>query len=428
MPSSFWSGRFGSWALLLGKFTSVQLIVQILGFASGLLLVRTLSKNDYALFTIANTMMGTMSLLADCGIGSGLTSIGGRIWSDPVRFGRLIRTALKLRKAFALIAVAAVGPILAWLLIKNGASVPATSAILAAVLASLCFQLTIGVLTVIPRLLLQTGRLQQIDLLAAGCRLAFLLIASVILLDASIALFTATAAFAIQWSLLRSWARNSIAWSEPPDEQMRGEILQIVRRQAPNSIYFCVQGQLAVWLISVFGNAQRVADIGALGRLAVIFTVLGSVMSSVIIPRFARCQEPNLLWKRYWQIIAFYLAFGGAITLAGAVFPTEILWILGGKYENLHRELLLIILSNGLFGILGAAYSLNSSRGWILPTWLNIGSSLAAQLLAIAFLDLSSVIGVLLLGMVPIIPELLLTVGMAVRRMNSLQLSNTNRN
>src|SRR5438067_13554110 len=59
---------------VVGSFVTVQIIVQIIGFLSGILLIRVLEQREYALFTIANTMQGTRNLLADIGVRSGLLS------------------------------------------------------------------------------------------------------------------------------------------------------------------------------------------------------------------------------------------------------------------------------------------------------------------------------------------------------------------
>ena len=77
-------------ARIVGSFAFAQAAVQVIGFLSGILLVRYLDQRDYAFFTIANTMQGTINVLADIGISIGLVSIGGRVWQDRQRFGELI--------------------------------------------------------------------------------------------------------------------------------------------------------------------------------------------------------------------------------------------------------------------------------------------------------------------------------------------------
>src|SRR3954470_23012578 len=110
-------------ARLVGNFALVQAAVQVIGFFSGILLVRWLSQQEYASYTIANTMQGTINLLADIGISVGLVSIGGRVWQDRHRFGELIKTALGVRKRLGLIAILIVSPVMYFMLVKNGASI-----------------------------------------------------------------------------------------------------------------------------------------------------------------------------------------------------------------------------------------------------------------------------------------------------------------
>src|SRR6266853_5464623 len=98
-------------AKIVGNLAIVQAVVQIIGFLSGILLVRTLEQREYAYFTIANTMQGTINLLADIGISVGLVSIGGRIWQDRHRFGELINTGLAVRRKLAAASVIIVVPI-----------------------------------------------------------------------------------------------------------------------------------------------------------------------------------------------------------------------------------------------------------------------------------------------------------------------------
>ena len=109
-------------ARVLGTFAFAQAAVQVISFAAGILLVRQLSQREYAYFTIANTMQGTINILADVGISIGVVAIGGRVWRDRHRFGELIVTALRMRRTLGAVSIAIVTPILYLMLIKNGAS------------------------------------------------------------------------------------------------------------------------------------------------------------------------------------------------------------------------------------------------------------------------------------------------------------------
>ena len=91
-----------AWAKIVGKFGGVQVIVQFFGFCSGLLLVRALSKDVYALYTFANVMLGAMSILADSGVGSGAMAMAGRVWNDKIKLNQVVSTAIHLRRFFCI--------------------------------------------------------------------------------------------------------------------------------------------------------------------------------------------------------------------------------------------------------------------------------------------------------------------------------------
>src|SRR3954468_10016540 len=95
-------------ARVVGTFAFAQAAVQLIGFASGILVVRQLSQREYAYFTIANTMQGTINVLADVGISIGVVAIGGRVWRDRQRFSQLIATALRMRRSLGALAIAVV--------------------------------------------------------------------------------------------------------------------------------------------------------------------------------------------------------------------------------------------------------------------------------------------------------------------------------
>jgi O-antigen/teichoic acid export membrane protein len=408
------------WSKILAQFGSIQLIVQAVGLVSGILLVRFLSKTDYAYFTLANTMQATMALLADVGISSGLSAIGGRVWHDRFRFGQLINTALHLRRSLLVFSQLVILPMLLWLLWSNGASLWYAGALTAIVIAGLHFQVTNGVLAVIPRLHLQIGRVQKLDMFFALGRLGLLFSAYFVLLNALTAVLAAIISFAIQSYILRRWARQTVDVSAPVNNEDRKALWAIVRRQAPNDIYYCFQGQIMIWLISVFGSTKNLADIGALGRLAVIFTIINSMMTSVILPRFARCHSGPLLKKRYLQIIGCFTLFGGGLVLAALVFPTQLLYILGPKYAHLKPEVALMVVSSVVSGIVGAMWACNYSKGWIPASWIAIPAQLITQLALMFVFDVSTVRGVLLLNIVAMAPCLIINSWVAMRGMRGL--------
>src|SRR5215218_4811013 len=190
------SPQLMNWTRLLTRFLTLEALVQGLTFACGILMVRALPKADYALFTVANTLQATMNLMADNGIGSGITAIGGRVWQDRFRFGQLINTAMRLRRAFAVISVTLVTPLLFWMLVRNGAPFSYGALITAAVLLGFYFQLTVGMLMPVLRLHLEVNRIQNLNVWSTALRLILLIIAYGIFLNTAVALFAAAISLA----------------------------------------------------------------------------------------------------------------------------------------------------------------------------------------------------------------------------------------
>lgn len=392
------------WGKTLSKFVSAQLFVQALSFASGILIIRTLDEQQYAYFTIANTMQGAMSVLADSGISYSVLAIGGKVWQDKYRFGQLVNTALQLRIYFAVVSIVIISPILFWVLTSNEASVTDTILITAAVILGLNAQLTTYVLDVVLQLHSQIDRIQKLDLISAISRLALLSVAYFIFLDVVVAILTASTSSVLKRFILRHWITESIDITARTDRKNRIEVLGIIKDHLPNNIFYCVQGQLTVVLISIFGSTQSIAEVGALGRLAIMFYVVSTVLSKIILPRFARCQSVEILRRQYWQIIGSYCLFGVCVVGLTAIFPTKILWILGENYTHLQNELILIALNTVLNAIVATMWSINATKVWIQYSWLNIPGTILMQVFLLLILDVSSTEGVIWFGILSTIP------------------------
>jgi len=403
-------------ARVVGAFAFAQAAVQLIGFASGILLVRQLSQREYAFFTIANTMQGTINILADVGISIGVVAIGGRVWQDRHRFGQLIATALRLRRTLGAAAVAVVTPILYFMLIKNGASFGYATALIAIVLGGLAVQLSVSVLSVVPRLHSDIDRIRTIDLTGAIVRLLILLGLAFVFLNAGVAAAVAAATILLQYWMLRRYVTGVIDLKAAPDEEDRLAMRGFIRSQAANSIFFCVQGQITVFLITFFGHqASSVAEVGALGRLAMIFAVLSNLLTNVFAPMFARCQSPRRLRWQYAGIVGSVAAFSAAVLGLAAFLPGVFLYVLGSKYSHLQHELVLMAGGSVASAFINTLWALNSSKAWIKGSWLYIPLTLATQVALIPFTDFTSVRGVLLFNLISSVPNLLLNIVLSYR-------------
>ena len=408
-------------ARIVGNFAMVQAFVQVIGFGSGILLVRTLEQREYAYFTIANTMQGTINLLADIGISVGLISIGGRVWQDRDRFGQLINTALHVRKKLGIVAIIVVTPFLYFLLARNGAPISYSAALIVLILAGILIQLSLGVLSVVPRLRSDVTRIQTIDLTGGIVRFVALAALMYLFLNAAVAIAVATATLLLQYGMLRHYAANVIDLNAPQNAEDRQEIIRLTRHLAPNAIFYSLQGQITVFLISFFARqATSIAEVGALGRLAMIFAVLSNLLANIFVPAFARCQQRRKLRVLYAAIVAGVAAFSLLVLGGAGFFPKQFLFVLGNKYAHLDRELFLMVAGAVVSAMAGTLWALNAAKAWVAGSWLYIPLTLATQIALIPYTDFSSVTGVLIFNLISALPSLFLNVALSFRGFRAL--------
>jgi hypothetical protein len=409
-------------ARVVGNFAVVQGIVQIVGFLSGILLIRQLDQREYAYFTIANTMQGTLNTLADIGISVGLVSIGGRVWQDRSRFGQLITTASKLRRKLGGISAIVITPILFVMLLKNGAPISYTLLLSALVLAGLSVQLALGVLGVVPRLLSDIRRIQTIDFAGAAVRLAVLLALMFVFLNSAVAVAVGSATLFVQYWMLRRYAVRVIDFDAPENDDDRSAMQHFIRKLAANAVFFCFQGQITIFLIGFFGrDINSVAEVGALGRLAMVFTVLTNLLTNVFGPAFARCQDPKRLRWQYAMIVGGVTTFSVILIASALLFPGAFLFVLGGKYAHLEHELVLMVGGAVLGALTATFWTLNASKAWIAGSWLYIPLTLGTQVALIPVTDFSSVRSVLMFNLLSAFPNLLLNVVLSFRGFATLR-------
>ena len=384
------------WGRLVTVAALSQIIVQAVGFLGGILLIRLLPTHEYALYILANTMVGTMAVLADGGISQGVIAHGGKVWGDREKLGVVLATGLDLRLKFGLASLCIALPALFFLLATHGATV-LTSLFIALAIVPIFFSTLSGsLLQIAPKLQQDILPLQKNQVTANLIRL--------LLLCVSIFLFPFAGMAILAAGIPQLWANVRLKrislpytdWTQRPDAEVRKELLKFVKRILPGSIYFCLSGQITIWLISFFGSATAIAQVGALGRLAIVLTLFNIMVNLLVTPRFARLAEERMvLLEWFGRIQAYLILFSVMMTAVVWAFPGQVLWILGSKYAGLESELVLCFIGSCLNLMVGMNYTLNTSRGWLLSPVIVIGVGLAGIVIGIQLVDISTLRGVL---------------------------------
>src|SRR5436190_4548213 len=400
---------------LLAGFSLLQGGVQFVAALSGLILVHVLDKPQFAAYAITASLFITINVLTDCGIGTGLNTIGGHIWDDPARLGSLVATALGLRARLARFALPLGFGFGLFLFRQNSVSWWESITLLLVVVSGAWGTATANTYASAYRLAGKYLEVQRIELAAVLVRLVLLSGMSLFFVNAMMAMMAATISVSVQALWLR---RKSFRIFEPraqADPAQHMELCRFVRLQWFSTAFFAFQGQITIWLVSIFGTADRIAEVGALGRLGVMFAFMTSLLNGIATPSLARCKSLPRLYRLFGAMLLAYGVFAGMLLATWFAFPGKILLILGSKYTGLTAELPLVMGTALLWGLTGVLYALASARGWIWQAWVWPLVTIALQLVLLRSLDLTQVRGVLLFGLLSALPVLLSVAYMVCR-------------
>lgn len=385
------------WGKLVGLTGGAQVIIQGVGFLAGIYIIRILDTDQYGYYTLANTMLGTMTVLADGGISSGVMAQGGNQWQDRRELGRILATGMHLRRQFALFSLLVSIPILYYLLDKQGLEWWRSSLLILALVPAFLSALSGSLLQIIPRL---HQDLKEYLTINTGINVGRLLMTLPLLFlfpFPAVAILISGVTQVGGNIQLRKLASKRADWRTEPDPMYREKILKTVRRVLPGSIYYCISGQITVWLLAIFSSTESVAQIGALSRLMMVLTLVKLVVDTLLVPRFARLPaDRSLIVTRFFQVLGLLVGMGLVITGVVYLFPGPVLWILGEGYQNLEAELTVLTAGSCLTLVSSVAYLMVTSRAIIPNPYVFIAYNVVIQVLILIFLvDYTSLMGVI---------------------------------
>lgn len=393
------NAKFLEWGRLVSITGSAQMLVQLIGFACGIIVIRLLPAEEYAFYTIANTMLGTMTILADGGIASGVMAQGGKVWQDREKLGAVLATGIDLRKKFAIGSLLVAVPIMMYLLIYHNASWLMASLIVLSLIPAFLTALSGTLLEIAPKLHQDIPPLQKIQVGVNGGRLVMLGLTLFIFPWAFVAVMAS--GITQVWANLnmRKISKSYADLAQTPDPVVRKEILSVVKRILPDSIYYCLSGQITIWIISLFGSTTSLAQLGALGRLSMLFNMFVVIFSTLASPRFARMPYIRVsVVKRFIHFQLIMIAISVLMTGGFYLFSDQLLWVLGPTYKGLNKEILMIAISGSIMLLNMGANNLLASRGLVVPPVLFIPLAIIVQVAFAFVVKLDDVTGVILYG------------------------------
>ncbi len=410
-PPSVLLGRVKRWSGILAAFFSAQSAVQLLGIGAGLLFVNFLPVEQFALYTLANSVLSFFSTASDLGSTSSLVYFYRATANEPETFRAMQAAVVSLRRSAFM--VGGLAAAIALPVVATKRDLPLADALLctAGILAAVWFQIesSLGVLTL--RLRNEYGRSYRAEVAGGVLRLG--LAAALVSLGgrlAWLAVATGTAATAVVALLARA----------PHDRRgldvgaARRRIVRYLTPSLPSALYFSIQAPLVVWLSATFGSTRSIAEVGAIARLGLLVGIFGSLSGVVFLPHLARIHDERIYRWRVLQFGGLLAAIGGLLFTAALVAPRAFLMLLGPNYRGLHSELLLVVASAWLNLLGGFLVGVNLSRAWNRWETISVAVYFACQVAFIVVLPLSTALGVLRFGLASAATGLLLQLSIAL--------------
>jgi O-antigen/teichoic acid export membrane protein len=390
------SDKVRAWSRRIGSFVVGQGAIQALNLVSGFLIIRWLSVEAFAQYSVAFAFQNTVGMLVDLGVsGSIVAMVGGR-GNEPAVIGTYIRAAKHYRTiSFAVVIPASAG-FFVWMSLRQHWGWAMQLGLFSSVVFSLFFQ---GWASYYSAPLLIHHRLRELyasKLGGGGLRLA----ASGLFYAASSLSAVATAwinSLSLAWSAISYKRHSRDLVLEPPraDPAANREMARYLAPVVPGIIFYALQGQLTVFLITFFGKSHNIAEVAALGRLAQPLTLIAAFNGVIIEPYIARVPHV-LLPKRYPLIVAGGVGLTVLLALGSYLFPTAALWIIGARYSSLHTAFTWSICAWGLNYLGLLLWTMHSARRWVYwwHTFFCIGTLTVVQVFGVWRLDLSTTVGI----------------------------------
>ena len=289
---------------LLTSFFLGQAALQAVSLLIGLFLVRSLSVTAYAQFGLALGFQATASILMDLGFASTIIPLVGERTADRALVGKYVRGAKSLRDRSFLIFSPVVAVIFLVITHKQRWGWPIQIGLLASVLLALYSSSAASYYSV-PLFLYRRLRdfyvLQTVS--GAGRLLVYVVLNAISSLNSVTAAGFSALNATLNGYLLKRKGGTSIEWPEQDDPAIRKEIIQYILPALPAILLGAFHGQIALFLISIFGSTINIAQVAALGRLGQIFYLLMTFNVVLVEPYVAKLPRPRLLFT-YFRLIA----------------------------------------------------------------------------------------------------------------------------
>jgi hypothetical protein len=181
----------------------------------------------------------------------------------------------------------------------------------------------------------------------------------------------------------------------PADAEVNRRFRAYAWNGVPTMLHTMIQSQIGVVLVAVFGSTETVADLGAIGKMILLFGIPLAVVERIFVARLAVETDAVRLRRMWLRGIVFAAVAGTCIVGAVAWTGPRLVWLLGESYLALADDLVWYAVGQAYVLVAAAAFGLLPARGWMRHSWVTPLVVLGAQALAFPWIDAGTVRGMI---------------------------------
>lgn len=384
---------------------SVETFGVAIGGIAGLLIVNVLPKDQYAAYTFLIACMTLILGVSDLGLAHCTMPIVGQRANEQPWVVGVCHQVFRKRWVLLGLGLAVIGPYWFYSSQQHGWSGAAYLAGSLLMVAVVLLALREHYCSTVLLILSQINTLNRIAFYSHSVRIAF--VGAVLLLPITswsmVGIVAATAAASFVSVLLyrKNFRTQQIADAHLDDadsKKVDAEILRIAKPLVLPGVFYQVQGVITVFLVSLFGTASMLAEVGAFGRLAMVLIVVDRVTNVLLFPAIARAPMGPRLGAIVAQAHFAYFAMGTAVLLTSFLFPQYWILLLGKQYASMTPLVWMVFLASIVMNASGFAFRTLSVRGATAGQSYSIAVTLITQVLFLWLVGVSDLRSVLWFG------------------------------
>lgn len=384
---------------LIASYASLSLLSRVVQMITAFLVVRSLGKTEYAWYSLANNLVGALVIFTVTGIGTGLMPIAGEVAHDPVKLGAVLASTRRFRAALLFFGSLIGLPIFIHLLLSSGCPPLSIALLVGSAVVSLMVSINSQMISTPLSLARRYNIPQWENILTSALRLVCIvsLVFSGFADAVTVMIITVLAPIPAVCGWMLPKAREHVAFGQQADPAATRRLKKFFIIGLPANITHLFEAQVALFIVGWLGNIDKVADLGAICRVALILQIPLAVASGVMLPRMSTEKNMQRLWKMWTGSSLLSVIIGVTIVACGWLLRHQLLFLLGPAYAGLENELVLYLAFQAFSFFATVTTIPIQARGWVRHSWVRPLAVFGSQALAACVLDLSTVNGAILL-------------------------------